>query len=123
MSECRGKLDSGNIWPEHLKKSCMWVCSVVRHRVFIKPVFSRWYKKLHSSQKHALSLYTGVFDLSFMNSYLAPAADAVYYLSLDGKSKGSNLLYDVSQGETLFPFCKIVFLAPTAAIHINIAIA
>lgn len=104
------------------KKSCVWVCSIVWHGMFIKPVFNRWHKKLHSSQKHAHTLYTGVCDLSFMNSYLAPAADAVYCLSLYGKSKGSNLLYDVSQNETAFPFCKIVFWAPTAAIQTNLAI-
>ncbi len=89
--------------------------------MFIKAVFNRWHKKLHSSQKHAHAFYTGVCDLSFMNSYLAPAADAVYCLSLYGKSKGSNLLYDVSQNETAFPFCKIVFWASTAVIQTNLA--
>lgn len=123
MSRCCGKLDSGkSIWLENLKKSIACESAAVWHRVFIKPLFNRWHKTLHSSQKHACTLYTCVCDLSFMNSYLVPDADAVYCLSLYGKSKGSNLLYDVSQNDTYFPFCKIVFWAPTAAIQTNLAI-
>ncbi len=119
MSKCCGKFDSGNLYDLRIWKKKNIACG---DGVFIKPLFNRWHEKLHSSQKHACALYTCVCDLSFMNSYLAPAADAVYCLSLYGKSKGSNLLHGVSQNKTAFPSCKIVFWAPTAATQTNLAI-